>query len=209
MNDDSRMRAGDAERRRTADALSDELAAGRLTMAEFEERSSAAWGAVTVEELRGLLGDLTPDPAAAVAGGEVAVRGRGAVDPVTGERGGSAWAVGVLGGSSRTGAWLCAPSMRAVGVLGGAELDFTRARMAARETAVTAVGVLGGVDVHVPEDWRIVVDDLALLGGVDVVDEPGVTLAGSEVPDDAPVLRIRALAVLGGVDVHRVPVRRR
>jgi hypothetical protein len=54
----SAVRASDAEREDVAELLREQAAAGRLTMAEFEERMAAAYHARTREELRQLTMDL-------------------------------------------------------------------------------------------------------------------------------------------------------
>lgn len=54
----ARLRAGDADRTAVAQALAVHLAAGRLTLAEFEERSEAAAAARTLGALDALLADL-------------------------------------------------------------------------------------------------------------------------------------------------------
>jgi hypothetical protein len=59
---DPRLRVGDAERGQVIDQLADHHAAGRLTLAEFEERMGSAWAARTGAELEILVGDL-PAPA--------------------------------------------------------------------------------------------------------------------------------------------------
>lgn len=57
------MRVSDADRARTAQALSDALAEGRLTAAETDERLAACWAARYDHELRDLITDLpTPPP---------------------------------------------------------------------------------------------------------------------------------------------------
>lgn len=78
----------------------------------------------------------------------------------------------------------------AVAVLGGGELDLTRAAPA-DDARLTAVALLGGIDVKVPEGARVSMSGFSLLGGRDVKVAPG----------DGPVIRIRAVAVLGGVSV--------
>jgi Domain of unknown function (DUF1707)/2TM domain len=55
---DPRLRVGDAERGQVIDQLADHHAAGRLTLAEFEERMGAAWTARTGTELAALVRDL-------------------------------------------------------------------------------------------------------------------------------------------------------
>ena len=68
----------------------------------------------------------------------------------------------------------------AVAVLGGGD-----------GAQLTAIAFLGGIDVKVPEGARVSMSGLSLLGGRDVKVEPG----------DGPTIRIRAVAVLGGVSV--------
>ena len=45
------LRAADSDRERTAALLGDHLAAGRLDVVEFDERLSAAYSAVTLDDL--------------------------------------------------------------------------------------------------------------------------------------------------------------
>lgn len=52
------VRAGDRERRQTADQLGSALAQGYLEMAEYETRLQAAFAAHTTAELRQLVADL-------------------------------------------------------------------------------------------------------------------------------------------------------
>lgn len=52
------LRIGDAEREEACRALGEHFAAGRLTRAEFDERTTAAWAARTRAELGPLFADL-------------------------------------------------------------------------------------------------------------------------------------------------------
>lgn len=56
------LRASDAERERVVNKLEREFAAGRLSMAELEQRITAAQGAQTREQLLALTTDLPADP---------------------------------------------------------------------------------------------------------------------------------------------------
>lgn len=58
MEGDARIRASDADRERVAAALREHLAAGRLTIEEFEDRLEQAFAAKTLGDLEGLMADL-------------------------------------------------------------------------------------------------------------------------------------------------------
>jgi Domain of unknown function (DUF1707) len=60
---DPTLRASDAERERTAEALRAHFAAGRISDDELDERTDAAYAARTVGELQALLSDLPSLPA--------------------------------------------------------------------------------------------------------------------------------------------------
>jgi hypothetical protein len=62
VGDDRRgVRAGDDDRERTVRQLQRGLSAGRLDVAEFDERVRAAYTARTLGELSDLTADLPPD----------------------------------------------------------------------------------------------------------------------------------------------------
>jgi hypothetical protein len=57
-----RMRAGDADRSKVVETLGRHLGEGRLTVAEFDERTARAHAAVYLDQLPPLLADLPDDP---------------------------------------------------------------------------------------------------------------------------------------------------
>ncbi len=59
---DRSIRASDRERESVVDVLRDAYMEGRLTLAEFEERTAAAYGAKTRGDLGGLTSDLPVQP---------------------------------------------------------------------------------------------------------------------------------------------------
>jgi hypothetical protein len=63
------VRVGDVERLELIGILQQHYAAGRLTLAEFEDRSEHAWRSRTRGELDGLIVDLPAQPAAPVRRG--------------------------------------------------------------------------------------------------------------------------------------------
>ncbi|HTT53917.1 MAG TPA: DUF1707 domain-containing protein [Streptosporangiaceae bacterium] len=58
MTDDGGIRASDSDRENVVEILRDAYSTGRLTMAEFDERTTAAFAARTWGELRKLTTDL-------------------------------------------------------------------------------------------------------------------------------------------------------
>lgn len=58
MATEQAIRASDSDREHTVEALRDQFAEGRLTLEEFDERSSAAYEAKTWTDLRKLTRDL-------------------------------------------------------------------------------------------------------------------------------------------------------
>jgi hypothetical protein len=59
---DRSIRASDKERESVVDVLRDAYTEGRLTLDEFEERTSAAYASKTWDDLRELTGDLPVEP---------------------------------------------------------------------------------------------------------------------------------------------------
>lgn len=191
-----RKRASDAERDTAAKHLQDAFADGQISMAEFDERSRALYAATYADELPGLVEDLSP-----------VKRPDREASPshtlVTGESGGSAFTLSVMGGSERTGQWLMAPTHTSLTLMGGNALDLREARFAAHETTVNAVAIMGGIDIIVPEDVRVIDDGIGIMGGFGKEDHPSCTVSVADLPADAPVVRVRGFALMGGVGIIR------
>lgn len=56
---------------------------------------------------------------------------------------------------------------QATAIMGGLELDFTSAGLEGGKATIDATAIMGGVDITVPRDWRVVVDGTPILGGFD------------------------------------------
>lgn len=80
-------------------------------------------------------------------------------------------------------------------LFGGATLDMRDARLDAGAT-VDALALFGGVDVIVPPEWRVELGGLPIFGGYE-----DKTSHGADVPPDAPVLKVAATAIFGGVGI--------
>jgi len=91
--------------------------------------------------------------------------------------------------------------------MGGADLDLTTAEIPEREVVLNLVTVMGGIDIRVPRELTVVSEGTAVLGGVDFLQESaGGIISGRKAeyngdPSSRKKLVIRALAVLGGIEV--------
>lgn len=79
------LRIGDAERNAAVDALSEHLSAGRITLAEFSERSATASAAMNRDELVALFEDLPEPRPVGYPGGQNLATTRGATPAVRDE----------------------------------------------------------------------------------------------------------------------------
>ncbi len=102
--------------------------------------------------------------------------------------------VAFMGGHELKGLWDPPGEIRAISVMGGTKLDFREADLLEGVTEIRVLAVMGGVEIVVPSDVSVECQGIGILGGF-----PSF---GRQAPEpDAPVLRIRGLAIMGGVDV--------
>lgn len=180
------QRPTDAERDSVVAELRTLCADGRLTLDEFSDRVSLVLQARTRAELD------------AVAAEVESPTGRTADHP----RKKSAWVVGVLSGGIRKGRWRPARHVNALAFWGGCHLDFRGAEWSGPVVHVTAVAIMGGIEIVVPEGVRVEVRRTPIMGGVHRRIRHVPVLPGT------PVVRIKALAFWGGVVVRSKPARR-
>jgi hypothetical protein len=84
-------------------------------------------------------------------------------------------------------------------VFGGATLDLREAHIDEVAT-VDALALFGGVEVLVPKEWRVSVGGLPIFGGY-----KDKTAGNAAPPPDAPLLKVNATAIFGGVEVANEP----
>ncbi|MFD7294669.1 DUF1707 domain-containing protein [Streptomyces sp. NPDC059897] len=195
------LRASDADRELVAERLRDALAEGRLDMEEFGERLDAAYQARTYGELAPLTKDL-PVGAGGAPGPVSFVKEplpEGAVDWPSRIRGEatSTWGVGIMSGFQRKGRWTAPRRFNCFAFWGGGEIDLREADFEAREVVINCVALMGGMNVIVPPGVAVVVRGIGIMGGFDHSEEG--------VPGDAgaPRVVITGFAFWGGVGVER------
>ncbi len=168
-------------------------------MTEFEERLDATYQARTYGELTPITRDL---PGAGVSAPAVDMVkqpvGSGSwPDRIVGGEGSSRWGVAVMGGFQRRGHWTMPRRFNSFAFWGGGELDLRDANFADREVVVNCVAIMGGMNVIVPPGVEVVVRGIGIMGGFDHTQEG--------VPGDpgAPRVIIQGFAFWGGVGVTR------
>lgn len=182
-------------RERTIALLCEHFAQDRLSIEELERRIDVAERTRDPGELAALLQDIAiaPPPAASVSLPDTARR---APAPYPEDRPANTAILAVMGGVERRGAWQPAARNYVVSLMGGVELDFREVTLPPGETEVFLVALMGGVDIVVPPDMPVDVSGIAIMGGFEHRDAP------RSLAPDAPRLRIRGLALMGGVDVQ-------
>jgi len=185
---DDSLRVSDAERDAVLRTLGDHAAVGRLTLDELEERSGRALAAKTRGELATLTSDLPREAGQASA-----------VSPVPSRKKPVRWMVAIMVGSHRRGRFRAVGSINAVAIMGGDEIDLREAEIEGGELTVNLFALMGGSNIYVPDSVEVEVGGFSFMGGHEEV--------GSERPPrpGAPLIRIRAYALMGGATIYRLP----
>lgn len=189
-------------RQRVVDALTQHFAQDDLTMDELERRLALVYAAQTPSALTAVLDGLpslgpqpsnSPAPAAAAQGSAM-------VTPAEGYGWRTLFAL--MSGVTRKGPWTAPRRLHAIALMGGIELDFRAARLTHQVTEINIVAIMGGVVITVPPTVRVESDGFAIMGGFD--DVPNGLVSSDP---NAPLIRIRGLALMGGVEVRVVDPR--
>jgi len=184
-------------RQKAIDALCEHFASDVLSLEDFERRVDSAHKAESLDDIRKLLADLPS--------GDLPVRQEDVASPAIERAQASVPAhrvkerglmVALLGGVDRKGRWIPARQNYAVAVMGGVNLDFREALLPPGVTEVWIFTAMGGAEIVVPPGLAVESDGIAILGSFEHREDSVLS------PDpDAPVLRIRGVAVMGGVEV--------
>lgn len=189
---DTSPRASDAERNQAIDRLRTAYVEGRLDQEEFDERSRAALTARTRAQLERLFTDL-PSSLATTGSSPLPVR---PVPP--GQHQGPGLSLAIMSGVERKGRWRIPARSTAVAFMGGVDLDLRGVVLSAQVTTITAVAFMGGVEIIVPPGVRVDSHGFGFMGGWDNRAEHAEP---ADLPPDAPVVRVRGFAFMGGVEI--------
>jgi hypothetical protein len=195
MPDQTALQRVHDARERVIAALSDAFAHDVLDVDEFERRITLAHTSDSLAQIEALASDLpaAPEP---VATASVAL-----VPAGEGQEAPAQTVYAVFGGVDRRGAWTVPRNFRVVAMMGGAVIDLREARFPRGVVDLEVKAIFGGVQLLVPPGLAVEVHGSAIMGGFQNVNRAPPT------PDpDAPLLRVRGLAVMGGVDISmRLP----
>ena len=180
MGESPELLVSDADRERAVARLRVAGGEGRLTLEELAERVERADAARTHRDLDAITADLPDAPGPSRA---LETRDRG-------------WIVAVMGGAARKGRWRPPRRTNVVTLMGGAEIDLREAELA-EDVVITAVAVMGGVGITVPEGVSVELSGFALMGT-----NGGPNDKLPPLPD-APMIRVRAFSLMGGVGIER------
>ncbi len=189
-------------RQQVIDRLTEDFARDLLDVDEFDERVTRAHQATTLAALDEIVTDLAPlEKEAPAITDSQAMRIHPQREIVPYERPERRWAVAVMGGVERKGAWRVPQRLKVVCVMGGAELDFRDVTLPPGETEVSVTCVMGGAEIIVPPDLAVECDGIAILGGFEHSDR-----APPRPDPDLPILRIKGVAFMGGFSIStRLP----
>lgn len=184
----------DGEREQVVATLRTHCGDGTITLDEFADRVGTVFEATTRAQLRQALDGLPLAPPPATVGG--------ASVPAQPRRQTTSTVLGIMSGGNAKGRWRPAERVNAVAFWGGVDLDLRQAELTGPVIDITAVAIMGGVDVVVPEGVPVELTGVAIMGGK--------TLRLRDVPvrPGLPLVRVHAFAFWGGV-VVRHPSRRR
>jgi Domain of unknown function (DUF1707) len=191
--DPTRLRISDSERHQVAEILREAAGEGRLDMDELDQRLEATYAARTYADLVPITLDLPAHPHQ-----RPVVKPAAALpDVVPGPDRESHFAI--LSGLSRKGVWVVPRQMTILALMGGAELDLRRAKFAAPEVVITINAFMGGAQVIVGPSTRVQMEGTGIMGGY----SGPSGLVDATVDENSPVVRIKGVAIWGGVSVER------
>jgi len=199
------MRASDADRDGYVRHLQDAFAEGRLNHAEYEDRMSAAYEALTYADLYPLLADLPvaadqiPGPPAPQATpSKAVVSTSGGMQRVV--QVDEAPALAIFSETRRSGRWVVPQSQNSVAVFGSVTLDLRQAMLQSAEVEIKAVAIFGEVKIKIPADLEVDVNGVGVFGEFARKEK-----AQDPAPAGAARVKVTGMALFGSVSVTIVP----
>jgi predicted membrane protein len=102
-------------------------------------------------------------------------------------------AVAVMGGVQRANNSAGFMGGDLTAIMGGCELDLTRAKLKGGEAVVTVLAIWGGVEIRVPEDWSVIGKVVPIMGAFEDKTRPP--------RESTQRLVVKGMALMGGVEI--------
>lgn len=192
-HDPTRMRISDADRHKVAEVLRTAAGEGRLDLDELDERLEQAFAAKTYADLIPITADLHAAPRPGT--------------PVPRPASGMAMAPGhasstaIMSECKRHGVWQVPENHAAFALMGSVVLDLRQAVLSSHDTTINASAVMGEVKIIVPAHIHVMVDGTPIMGEFG----QGKDKVPADIGPDSPVVRVKGLALMGSVNVVRLP----
>lgn len=191
--DPAQLRIGDAERHQVAEILREAAGEGRLDLDELDSRLEATYAARTYADLVPITLDLPTHPHPTTPVAREASSGLVVPGPAKESH------LAIMSGFDRRGVWVVPEHLTVFCFWGGAELDLRQARFAAQEVVITINAVMGGAQVIVPPHVNVKMEGTGIMGGY----SGPSGLVDATLDATSPTVRIRGVAIMGGVSVER------
>lgn len=183
-NDPAMLRISDADRHQVAELLRTAAGDGRIDLDELDARLTATYAARTYADLVPITLDLP--------------RQR---EPSTGPD--KQRHLAILSGLDRKGVWVVPQQMTVLVLMGGANLDLRQATFASQEVELTINAFMGGASVIVGPHQDVIIEGVGIMGGY----SGPSGLVAEQLDRASPTVRIKGVAIWGGVTVERKHVR--
>lgn len=202
--DPSRLRVSDEDRHKVAEVLRQAAGEGRIDLDELDERLEATYSAKTYGDLVPITADLPvrttgslPAPPPSVPPAVRPAASQPAVPAATYES-----SMSFMGDCSRRGVWRVPEQHTAFSMMGSVTLDLREAVFGANEVTINAVAIMAGIDIIVNPWTQVIVDGVGIMGDFSQSRDK----APAELTAGSPVVRVKGLALMAGVNVQRKPM---
>ncbi|MDF2629173.1 MAG: putative transrane protein, partial [Symbiobacteriaceae bacterium] len=94
-----------------------------------------------------------------------------------------------------------------INIMGGSTIDLSQAGLPDKDVLIDVHAIMGGGDLRVPAGVKVVCELTALMGGAKILGKDAGGLISRTVVEagEGPVIRVRALTIMGGFDVKVGP----
>lgn len=183
-NDPAMLRISDADRHQVAELLQTAAGDGRIDLDELDARLTATYAARTYADLVPITLDLPSQ-----------------LEQSTGPQ--KQRHLAILSGLDRKGVWAVPQQMTVLVLMGGANLDLRQATFASQEVELTINAFMGGASVIVGPHQDVIIEGVGIMGGY----SGPSGLVAEQLDRASPTVRIKGVAIWGGVTVERKHVR--